>query len=302
MQEYNRLNEYLKNKLGGRTLKICIDGGFTCPNRDGKCGTGGCIFCGEKGSGESTRAGSIRAQVKNHLASYRGDRAERFIAYFQNFTNTYAPVEVLKSRYDEALCDKRIVGLAVATRPDCINREVAELLKSYKDKGLYVWVELGLQTVNEEVGKLINRGYTNNDFEKASKLLNEAGIDDICTHIMIGLPNEKEGDIDDIINFVNSQKVWGIKIHSTYVIQGTRLEEMYKKGEYKPIDREEYIDKVIYILTRLRPDIVVHRITGDAPKDILVAPSWSTHKKLVLNSVDNSMRKDHLYQGMYYKK
>lgn len=301
MQKYNRLNEYLKNKLGGRTLKICIDGGFTCPNRDGKCGVGGCIFCGEKGSGESTKAGSIREQVKNHLASYRGDRAQKFIAYFQNFTNTYAPIEVLKSRYDEALCDDRIVGLAVATRPDCVDAEVVNLLKSYKEKGLYVWVELGLQTVNEEIGKIINRGYTDSDFDRAAKLLNEAGID-ICTHIMIGLPGEKEGDIGDIIEFVNTRPVNGIKIHSTYVIKNTVLEKMYNEGKYTPINIEEYIDKVIYILTRLRPDIVVHRITGDAPKNILVTPSWSTHKKLVLNSVDNSMRKDHLYQGMYYKK
>lgn len=300
MQQYNRLNEYLKNKLGGRTLKICIDGGFTCPNRDGKCGVGGCIFCGEKGSGENTKNGAIQAQVKNHLASYRGKRAEKFVAYFQNFTNSYAPINILKTRYDEALCDKKIVALAIATRPDCINQQVVNLLKTYKDTGLYVWVELGLQTVNEEVGKIINRGYTNQDFVDAVNLLNAGGID-VCTHIMIGLPGEKEKDIDDIINFVNQQKICGIKLHSTYVIRNTKLTQMYENGQYSPIEKEEYINKVIYILTRLRPDIVIHRITGDAPKDLLIAPSWSTHKKLVLNAVDNIMKNNNLYQGMFYK-
>lgn len=300
MQKYNRLNEYLKNKLGGRTLKICIDGGFTCPNRDGKCGVGGCIFCGEKGSGENTKNGAIQAQVKNHLASYRGKRAEKFVAYFQNYTNTYAPINILKTRYDEALCDKKIVALAIATRPDCINQQVVNLLKTYKDTGLYVWVELGLQTVNEEVGKIINRGYTNQDFVDAVKLLNAGGID-VCTHIMIGLPGEKEKDIDDTINFVNQQKICGIKLHSTYVIRSTKLAQMYENGQYSPIEKEEYINKVIYILTRLRPDIVIHRITGDAPKDLLIAPSWSTHKKLVLNAVDNIMKNNNLYQGMFYR-
>lgn len=300
MQEYNRLNEFLKNKFGGRTLKICIDGGFTCPNRDGKCGTGGCIFCGEKGSGESTKKGSIETQVKNHLASYRGERADRFIAYFQNFTNTYAPIDILRHRYDEALCDDRIVALAIATRPDCINQEIAKLLKNYQEKGYYVWVELGLQTTNEEIGRLVNRGYTNKDFCSAVELLNSAGID-VCAHIMLGLPGEKDKDIDNIINFVNQQKINGIKLHSTYVIRDTHLAKMYENGEYSPMKIDQYIDKVIYILTRLRPDIVIHRITGDAPKDLLIAPSWSAHKKRVLNTIDNIMKKQNLYQGMFYK-
>lgn len=240
------------------------------------------------------------AQVKDHLQSYRGTRAQKFIAYFQNFTNTYAPTKILKERYDEAICDDKVVGLAIATRPDCINEGIVNLLKGYKERGLYVWVELGLQTVNEEVGKIINRGYSNKDFERAVKLLNTANID-VCTHIMLGLPNEQSSDVDDIIDFINEQKIQGVKLHSTYVIRGTKLAKMYQEGKYTPIAMEEYIDKVIYILTRLRPDIIIHRLTGDAPKDLLIAPNWSIHKKRVMNSVDNCMKKDKLYQGMYYK-
>lgn len=301
MQTYNKLNEYLKNKFGERTLKICIDGGFTCPNRDGKCGFGGCIFCGEKGSGESTHDGSIREQVLSHLSSYRGKRAQKFIAYFQNFSNTYDSIENLKQKYDEALCSDKIVGLEIATRPDCIDEAVAKLLATYRESGLYVCVELGLQTASEEVGKLINRGYTNQDFENAVKVLKKYNID-ICTHLMLGLPHEKPEDIDSAITFINRQDIDGIKLHSTYVIEGTKLAEMYKMGEYTPITIDEYVEKVIYILTRLRQDIVIHRITGDAPKDLLIAPSWSGHKKKVLNAVDNIMRNDNLHQGMYYKK
>lgn len=165
MRQYNRLNEYLKNKLGGRTLKICIDGGFTCPNRDGKCGVSGCIFCGEKGSGENTKNSNIEAQVKNHLASYRGKRAERFVAYFQNFTNTYAPINILKTRYDEALCDKRIVALAIATRPDCINKQVVNLLTTYKDKGFMFGSNL--------------------DFKQLMKTLEKSSIADIQIKILL---------------------------------------------------------------------------------------------------------------------
>ena len=157
IKRYNYFNDYLKQKFGERTLKVCIDGGFTCPNRDGKCGVGGCSFCGERGSGENTKSIDISTQVKNHLSSYRGERANKFIAYFQNFSNTYANVEILKQKYDSALVDDRIVALAVATRPDCINSEVVNLLKEYQ-KDYYVYVELGFQTANENVAKRFNRG------------------------------------------------------------------------------------------------------------------------------------------------
>lgn len=298
VERYYTVNKFLKDKFGERVLKISVDGGFTCPNRDGKCGYGGCIFCGDKGSGEGTKPGSVREQVLSHLESYRAERANKFVVYFQNFTNTYDKVESLKAKYDECLVSDKIVALAIATRPDCIDENIAELIASYKQRGLYVWVELGLQTVNEGVGKLINRGYSNVDFENAVKILRKYDIDVVC-HVMVGLPEEKPDDISNIVKFVNRQDIKGIKIHSTYVIEGTKLARMYKNGEYKELDVDDYIDKVIYILTHLRKDIVVHRITGDAPKDLLIAPSWNAHKKPVMNKIHKIMQSENLIQGMH---
>lgn len=299
IERYNHLNKYLINKFGERTLKICIDGGFSCPNRDGTCGIGGCIFCGEKGSGEHlTSANSITTQVKNHLNSYRGERANKFIAYFQNFSNTYDTIENLKAKYDAALIDNRIVGLAIATRPDCINEDVVKLLKSYTDK-YYVWVELGLQTSNENTAKIINRGYTNEVFTNAAKLLNENNID-VVTHIMVGLPNETTDDLENTVKFINTHNIQGLKIHSTYVIENTKLAEMYYNGLYETITLEYYLESLLYVITHIKKDVVIHRISGDAPKDILVAPNWNTHKKLILNGLDKLLKEKNLHQGYYY--
>lgn len=298
MERYNHLNTYLKEKFGERTLKICIDAGFTCPNRDGSKGVGGCIFCGERGSGEHLKNIDIASQVKNHLDSYRGTRANKFIVYFQNFTNTYDTLDNLKTKYDSALIDSRIVGIQIATRPDCINEDIVKLLYSYTNK-YYVCVELGLQSANENTGKTINRCYTNEDFVNAVKLLRKYNID-IVTHIMVGLPGESHEDIVNSVNFVNSLDIQGLKIHSTYVTNDTMLNEMYKNGNYSPITLEYYLDELCYIITHLRKDIILHRISGDAPKDMLVAPQWNSHKKLVLNGIDKILRERNLYQGMYY--
>ena len=298
-KRYNQFNDFLKNKFGERTLKICIDGGFTCPNRDGKCGVGGCSFCGERGSGENTRNIDIAKQVKDHLASYRGERANKFIAYFQNFSNTYDKVENLKNKYDSALVDNRIVALAVATRPDCISREVVDLLKEYQKK-YYVYVELGFQTSNEEVAKKFNRGYTNDDFIRAVNLLSGANID-IVAHIMVGLPGEENDDVINTVKFINSQKIMGVKIHSTYIIKNTKLETLFKNGEYKTLELEDYANKVCDIIANLREDIIVCRITGDAPKDILVAPSWNSHKKIILNSITKALNDRNIMQGDSFK-
>ncbi len=298
MERYNHLNTYLKEKFGERTLKICIDAGFTCPNRDGTKSVGGCIFCGERGSGEHLKNIDIAEQVKKHLESYRGERANKFIVYFQNFTNTYDTIENLKKKYDSALVDDRIVGIQIATRPDCVNEDVAKLLSSYSNK-YYVCVELGLQTVNETTGKLINRCYTNEDFIKAVDVLRKYNID-IVTHIMVGLPGESHEDIVLDVNFINKLDIQGLKIHSTYVTNDTKLNKMYEDGIYSPISLEYYLDELCYIITHIRKDIILHRISGDAPKDMLVAPSWNSHKKLVLNGIDKILRERDLYQGMYY--
>ena len=299
-ERYNHLNNYLKNKFGQRTLKICVDGGFTCPNRDGKKGYGGCIFCGERGSGEHLKNIDISAQVKKHLESYRGQRAEKFIVYFQNFTNTYDSIDNLRKKYTSALVDDRIVGIDIATRPDCIDEYIVKLLSEFTDK-YYVSVELGLQTSNDETGILLNRGYTSSDFTTAVKLLNKYNID-VIAHIMIGLPNEDKKDIENTVKFVNNHNIQGLKIHSTYIISNTKLEDMYKNNEYAPISLEYYLDSLCYVLTHINPNIIIHRISGDAPKDLLVAPSWNSHKKLVLNGIDKILREKDLYQGMYFNK
>lgn len=300
LERYKHLNKYLKNKFGERTLKICIDGGFTCPNRDGRVGYGGCAFCSERGSGEHIIADNISNQVKNYFTSYKAERANKFIAYFQNFTNTYDSIENLKMKYDAALIDDRIVALAIATRPDCISEDVCKLLKSYSEK-YYVWIELGLQTSNENTGKIINRCYTDEQFSAAVSLLNKYNID-VVTHIMVGLPGENFDDIKNTVNFINNHSIQGLKIHSTYVVKNTRLADMYFNGKYTPISLEYYLDCASYILTHISPDIIIHRVSGDAPKDLLIAPDWNLHKKWIINGLDKLLRDKDLYQGMDYKK
>ena len=300
IERYRHLNEYYKEKFGERTLKICVDGGFTCPNRDGKLGYGGCIYCSEKVSGELiNNVKGITEQVKYYFTTYRAERANKFIVYFQNFTNTYDTVENLKIKYDAALVDDRIVGLAIGTRPDCINEEIVKLLKTYTNK-YYVCVELGLQTSNDEIGKKINRCYTSKQFTEAVKLLNKYDID-VVAHIMVGLPGETREDIKNTVDFINEHKLEGVKIHCTYVVENTYLAEMYKKGEYEPLQLDDYIETLIDIMVHLKPELIIHRISGDAPKDILVAPYWNKHKMWILHGFEKRFRARDLWQGKFYK-
>lgn len=295
---YNHLNKYLSDKFGERTLKICIDGNFTCPNRDGTCGYSGCIFCGEKGSGEHLTRISISDQIKNYFSSYKATRANKFIAYFQNFTNTYDTLENLKIKYDSALIDKRIVSLEIATRPDCIDTNIAKLLATYTKK-YYVCVDLGLQTSNDITAKFINRGYSSDIFSKAVAILRKYNID-VVAHIMIGLPNETQEDLKNTIRFLNQHDIQGIKIHSTYIIKNTQLCTLYENGLYTPLSLEEYLKNLTFVITHIKPNIIIHRISGDAPKNLLVAPEWNLHKKRVLNGLDKILKENNLYQGCYY--
>jgi len=295
---YRHLNLYLKEIFGERTLKICINGNFTCPNRDGKCGYGGCIFCSENGSGDQLKNISIKEQITDHINSYRGKRANKFIAYFQNFTNTYDTIENLKIKYDEALnTDSRIVGLEVATRPDCISEEIAELLERYTNK-FYVCVELGLQTSNDKTAEIINRGYKTEVFTNAVKILRKHNIN-VVVHIIVGLPNENSKDIANTINFINKHDIQGIKIHSCYIVDKTKLCDLYKERLYQTITFEYYLEELVYIITHLRKDIIIHRVSADPPKDLFVAPEWSIHKKKILAELDRKLRINNLYQGMY---
>lgn len=301
-ERYNHLNTYYKNKFGERTLKICIDAGFTCPNRDGTLSSKGCIFCSQKGSGELIKFSNlnITKQVQNFLKSYRGKRANKFIVYFQNFTNTYNSIPNLKKKYDAALIDNRIIGLSVATRPDCINEEIANLLDSYSDK-YNVSVELGLQTSNDRIGDLINRCYSSTQFTNAVNILRKHNIE-VIAHIMIGLPTETFEDIKNTVNFINSHDIQGIKIHSTYVVKDTVLANMYYEYKYIPITLDYYLENLAYVITHLRSDIIIHRISGDAPKDLLVAPKWNMHKKWILNGFEKLLKEKDLWQGKFYDK
>ncbi|MCI8640384.1 MAG: TIGR01212 family radical SAM protein [Clostridia bacterium] len=305
-ERYKHLNKYLKEKFGERTLKICIDGGFTCPNRDNTLSTGGCIFCSEKGSGELivssnglTSVEKIKNQVINYFNSYRSKRANKFIAYFQNFSNTYDSIQNLKSKYDAALIDKRIVGLEIATRPDCIDEEICNLLETYK-KDYYVCVELGLQTSNDKTGILINRGYLSSQFTEAVKLLNSHNID-VVTHIMVGLPKETFEDIKNTVKFINQHNIQGLKIHSTYIVKNTTLADMYFNDQYEPISFDCYMKCLTYIITHISSDVVIHRISADSPKDLLIAPKWNLHKKWVLNGLDKILKEEDLWQGKEFK-
>ena len=296
---YNNLSSYLKNKYGCSVGKICIDGGFSCPNRDGTVGCGGCIFCGERGAGEHIDPTlSIGEQVRAVLAS-PGRKYGKYIAYFQNFTNTYAPVEVLKRRYDAALIDPRIAVLAIGTRPDCINDEVARLLASYKDR-LDVWVELGLQSASDQTARLINRGYPTEVYRRAVNLLDSYGIS-VVTHMIIGLPKEGEKEILETVELINSSKSFGVKIHSLYVSEGTALAELYRQGSYTPPTMEEYVRLAALAVRRLRPDLIIHRLTGDCPTGLLVAPMWNSEKNLVLDSIRKTLEEEGC-QGSLYKK
>ena len=317
MERYNHLNTYFKQLFGERTLKICIDGNFTCPNRDGICGYGGCIFCSSKGSGELIKAApDISSQVTQYFESHRAKRANKFIAYFQNFTNTYDTTENLKKKYDSALIDGRIVGLDIATRPDCIDEKIAKLISSYMPK-YKVFVELGFQTSNDYTGKLINRGYDSIKFTEAVKILNKYNIPVIC-HIMVGLPTETKlisiseelngkiysfnvfSNVVNTIKFINEHNISGIKIHSTYIVKNTKLNNMYENGEYTPITYDEYMQNLVYIITHINPEIIVHRISADPPKDLLVAHEWCLHKKWVTNNIDKLLEERDLVQGIFF--
>ncbi len=291
---YNNLSGYFREKYGCRLGKICIDGGFSCPNRDGVCGFGGCIFCGARGAGEHIDAAlSIKEQVTAALQKASPD--EKFVAYFQNFTNTYADVDTLKERYDAALTDERIAVLAIGTRPDCIDEEKAALIASYRDKR-EVWVELGLQSASDKTAEIINRGYKTEVFEKACRILSDAGIK-VVAHVIIGLPDEGMEEVEETVDFLTRLPIWGLKIHSIYVMEGTRLADMYKRGEYTPPSLDEYTEAAVYVLSHVPSDVVIHRLTGDCPKDMLIAPEWNRDKHAVIDAINKKMKERGLSQG-----
>ena len=295
------LNDFLKEKFNEKIYKVSLDGGFTCPNRDGKVSRGGCIFCSENGSGDftATKLKSIHAQIEEQIdlvsKKYKGDK---YIAYFQNFTNTYAEVSYLRKIYEEALSHEKIVGLAIATRPDCLEDDVLELLAELNKK-TFLWVELGLQTLNDDVAKYFNRAYETEIYEEASEKLNRLSIK-FVTHIIIGLPKEEEDDYLKTAIFAQNCGTWGIKLHLMYVVKNTPLEKLYLNGDLKVNTKEEYVEKVVNVLENISSEIVVHRLTGDGDRETLVAPLWSIKKIDVLNSIHKELKRRNTYQGKLY--
>ncbi|KYM46615.1 TIGR01212 family radical SAM protein [Fusobacterium necrophorum] len=291
MKRFYSLNDYFQDHFGEKIYKVSLDGGFTCPNRDGSIGIGGCIFCSEKGSGEFTgdRHKNIYQQIEEQLELIsKKFPTGRVIAYFQNFTNTYADVDTLRKRYEEALTHPRVMGLAIATRPDCLGEEVLHLLEEFQQK-TFLWVELGLQTINEEVAEFFHRGYPLSVYTEACSRLKKYGIK-FVTHILLGLPKEKEEDGLQTALYAQECGTWGIKIHCLYIQKNTYLEQLYLNHEIKIQKKEEFVKKVVTILENLSYNIVIHRLTGDGEKETLLAPLWTLHKRDVLNSIQKKLK------------
>lgn len=292
------LNEELKKIFGTKIIKLSLDGGFTCPNRDGKCGMRGCIFCSEMGSGEhaGSRKLSIHQQMREQIALLRAKWPKaKYIAYFQNFTNTYAPVEILSELYEEALCFEDVVGLAIATRPDCLDDEILGLLEEYNKK-TFLWVELGLQSIHQRTAEFIRRGYALPVFDEAMQALNQRQIRTVV-HLILNLPSESLEDMEASLHHVCNAGIWGIKLQMLNVLRHTDLAVYYEKKPFYLRSAEEYIALISHLLTQIPSHIVIHRLTGDGDKKDLIAPRWILNKRYVLNGIQRYMREQGLYQG-----
>ena len=299
---YQSLNYYLKQTYGAKVYKAAVNGGFTCPNRDGSKGIGGCIFCSGEGAGEC--AGSIEDPIATQMQLeiqrlIQGHHAEKFIAYFQAFTNTYAPVDELRCKYSEALQDPRVVALAVGTRPDCLDEPVIELLQEIA-RTKEVWVELGLQTIHEATARHINRCYDLACFEDAMARLKKAGIKTVV-HLILGLPGETKAMMLESVRFVADSGAWGIKFHLMHVLRDTVLADQYTRHQFSVLTEDEYLDIVVSAIRRLPPSMVIHRLTAEAPKDILVAPQWCIYKRQVLNHLHKKLKAEQAYQGQWHQ-
>ena len=294
---YNSLNNHYKNKFGEKVYKLSISAKVTCPNRDGNIDTRGCIFCSDSGSGEFAIHGkSVSEQIeKAKILVEKKIKNGKYIAYFQSFTNTYAPIEYLREIFYEAINNQDIVGLAIATRPDCIDKNVLELLEDL-NKIKPVYLELGLQTSKESSVKYIRRGYENNCYVEAVKELKKINVN-VVTHIIIGLPYENEEDILNTVRFVSENKTDGVKLHLLHILKNTDLEKEYKEGKFKELELNEYINILCKCIEILPKEIVIHRMTGDGAKNMLVAPLWSADKKRVLNSINKEFRIRNIEQG-----
>ncbi len=300
-RRYYSLDYELKNTFGEKVYKITLNGGMTCPNRDGRCGTGGCIFCSAKGSGDF--AGSAALPIEAQLARGKKDLAQKrpirsYIAYFQAFTNTYAPVDYLENIFSRAVRDPDVKVLSVATRPDCLGEDVLCLLERL-NRIKPVWIELGLQTIHPRTAEYIRRGYPLEVFDKAVSDLRAAGIR-VIVHVILFLPGETEEMMMETIDYLNRTDIQGIKLQLLHILRGTDLALDYEKSHFYVPDMETYIRVLSRCVARLRPDISIHRLTGDGPKDLLIAPLWTGAKRTVLNRFQQYLKENDIWQGKEY--
>ena len=297
-KRYYSFNSYLKQTFGEKVYKISLNGGFTCPNRDGTLGTRGCIFCSEGGSGDFAPDAvlPIGEQIEEGIRMIRQKTdASKYIAYFQAFTNTYAPYEKLHSLFYDAILRQEIVGLAVGTRPDCLPPDGLELLDEL-NQIKPVFVELGLQTIHEKTAQFIRRGYPLSCFEQAVKALHDLGIN-VVVHLILGLPGETEEMMLESVRYLYQLPVNGVKFSLLHVLKHTDLGALYEKHPFPVYELDDYVDLVIRCIEELREDIVIHRLTGDGPRDLLIAPRWTLNKRKVLNEIARRMKETGSRQG-----
>lgn len=299
---YHSLDYEMKRRFGEKVYRLTLNGGMTCPNRDGTLGSGGCIFCSGGGSGDFAASASlpVGAQLDSQKALIRQKRTiHKFIAYFQAFTNTYAPVDYLERIFLEAISDPEVVVLSIATRPDCLPPDVLQLLERL-NRIKPVWVELGLQTIHEETARLIRRGYPLSCFAQAVRELRQRGIE-VIVHTILGLPGETRAQMLQTADYLNGCDIQGVKLQLLHILRGTELAGWYAAQRVRPLDEKTYIDLIVDCVGLLSPDIVIHRLTGDGPSELLIAPLWSTRKRTVLNRIHAAFRCRDVWQGKYWQ-
>jgi radical SAM protein (TIGR01212 family) len=299
-KRYYDLKSYWRNMFGCNVHKLAIDAGFTCPNRDGHIALGGCIYCDGRGSKlrHKGELPSVSDQIQSGKRFYK-PHASKFIAYFQTFTNTYAPVRKLQTLYDEALAQEDVIGLSIGTRPDCLGTDIVELLNRYANK-YHIWVELGLQSIHDRTLQVINRGHNYQQFLDAVNTLAGSGLN-VCVHIIIGLPGESDENVLMTARTLATLPIQGIKIHSLLALEGTALGEMYKNNAIKIINKERYVSLVSDVLEILPPAVVIQRLTADGYRDILLAPDWAGNKLDVLNAINKELERRDSYQGKRFR-
>ncbi len=301
-RRYNDLNTYLRNIFGCRVQKITVDAGLTCPNRDGTLSRGGCIYCNTRGSGTGAHAKGLtitRQLINGKNSLSKRYKAKKFMAYFQSFSNTHAPLQDLQRLYDEALKVDDIVGLAIGTRPDCVDEAVLDLLQDYARHHL-IWIEYGLQSARDATLAFINRGHDVQCFRNAVEKTRNRGIK-ICAHVILGLPHENRQDMLHTAATIAKLGIDGVKLHLLYVIKGTPLEALYRKGEFKCLEQPAYVDLVCDFLERIPAEMVIQRLTGDPHREELAAPEWSLKKTETLGLIHQTLEKRNSWQGKYFK-